>query len=227
MRALLLRSAVVIGLLSACAAQFPQFPPCKFTDDSAVEHKEAIAIRHISITESSGVFVATAFIPDGDGGLPGALFSHSSIHGTEADANLASFGWALAEAGVDVIVIDGTIQWQRPNDESMRDPHLLACAGRWLLIHARPDPQRLLFVGTMGRWGGGDTPLCLEGRPCFAPTGSIIGPGDTGPAEWTNTDRMLTSQGQLDFAHWAQIHLKLNRINPEWLAAVSRQADSQ
>lgn len=227
MRALLLRSAVVIGLLSTCAAQFPQFPPCRFTDNTTVEHKEAIAIRHISITESSGVFAATAFIPDGDGGLPGALFSHSSIHGSETDADLAAFGWALAKAGVAVIVIDGTIQWQRPNDESVRDPHLLACAGRWLLIHARPDPERLLFVGTGGRWGGGDTPLCLEGSPCFQPTGSIIGLGETGPAEWTNTDQMLTSQGQLHYAQWAQRHLKLNEIRPEWLAGVSRQHDSQ
>jgi len=83
------------------------------------------------------VFAATAFIPDGDGELPGALFSHSSIHGSGTDANLTSFAWALAKAGVAAIVIDRTIQWQSPINESVPDPHLLACAGRWLVIHAR------------------------------------------------------------------------------------------
>jgi hypothetical protein len=231
MRALLLRSAVVIGLLSTCMAQFPPFPPCRFTDTSTVEHKESIAIHRISITESSGVFAATAFIPDGDGELPGALFSHSSIHGGETDANLASFAWALAKAGAAAIVIDGTIQWQSPINESVPDPHMLACAGRWLVIHARLVPVRserwrAVFVGTLGRWGGGNTPFCREGQPCFR-SSCILGLGTVGPAEWTNTDRILTSRGQLDLARWVQTHLNLNEIKPEWLAAISQQPGSQ
>ncbi len=215
-------------------AQFRPFPPCRFTDTSTVEHKESIAIHRISITESSGVFGATAFIPDGDGELPGALFSHSSIHGSETDANLTSFAWALAKAGAAAIVIDGTIRWQSPINESVPDPHLLACAGRWLVIQARlvPVPERserwrAVFVGTLGHWGGGDTPFCREGQPCFR-SSCIVGMGAAGPAEWTTTNRMLTSQGQLYFARWVQRHLNLNEIKPEWLAAaISPQPESQ
>ena len=82
----------------------------------------------MTITEPSGSFDVTVFLPDADS-RKGALFSHSSIHGNKGNTNLLKFAWALAGAGVAVLVLDGTIEWQIPIDFSIRDPHLLACAG--------------------------------------------------------------------------------------------------
>jgi len=99
----------------------------------------------------------------------------------------------------------------------------MACAGQWILLHAKLDRHRLLNVGTFGDWGGGDTPLCQLGeRPCFKPN-LYIGLGQTSAVEAANTDGMLTVDGQLTRAQWAQRHLRLPEIRPEWLVGVSKE----
>jgi len=91
---------VLVALLSTCAAQFRA---CKFSDATTVDHIEGITVQRLTITEPSGFFGATVFLPDADS-RKGALFSHSSIHGNEANTNLLKFAWALARAGVAVLV---------------------------------------------------------------------------------------------------------------------------
>jgi hypothetical protein len=166
-------------------------------------------VRRVGIVEDGGEIRATILIPDSNVPLPGALMSHSSIHGPKSSADLLRFAWALARSGAAVIVLNGTLEW---------DPHLMACAGQWLLLNTRLDRHRLLVAGTRGRWGGGDTPLCMPGeKPCFVAKGGI-GFGETrGVVESANTDRMLTVEGRLEMAQWAQEHLKLRQIKPEWL----------
>lgn len=215
---------MVFGLGSTCAADFK---PCKFTDASTISRKGGITVRRVGVVEDSGETGGTVLIPDSDVPLPGALISHSSIHGPTSTADLVRFGWALARAGAAVIVLDGTLEWNPPSDESVREPHLMACAGQWLLLNTKLDRHRLLIVGTQGRWGGGDTPLCQPGeKPCFVPTGAV-GLGETwGVAESANTDQMLTAEGRLEEAQWAQRHLRLRQVKPEWLATVSENQDA-
>ena len=171
---------VFFALFSTCVAQFR---PCKFSDATTADHIEGISVQRLTITDPSGSFGATVFLPDADNGK-GALFSHSSIHGDEANTNLLKFAWALARAGVAVFVFDGTIEWQIPSDASIRDPHLMACAGQWLTLTAHlsnySDHSHLL-VGTLG---GGSCEL--GERPCFS-FQSWLNFGQTGPAEYQNT----------------------------------------
>ena len=219
MNRLIVLGLTVFGLVSNCVADFK---PCKFTDKSTVGHREGISVRRVGIIENGGEIEATILIPDGDTPLPGALISHSSIHGPTSSADLLRFAWALARAGAAVIVLHGTLEWDPPNNESVRDPHLMACAGQSLMLNTTLDRHRLLLAGTNGGWGGGDTPLCMvREQPCFAPT-SEIGFGETwGVAESANTDKMLTIEGQLQIARWARKHLQLSEIKPEWLTALS------
>lgn len=211
---------VFLALLATCAAQFR---PCKFSDTATVDHIEGIVVQRLTITELSGSFGATAFLPDSDSNRRGALFSHSAIHGNEANANLLKFALALARAGVAIILLDGAIEWLIPNDNSIRDPHLMACAGQWLTLAAHLDNDTSfshLLVGTQGRWGGGDTPICQLGeRPCFHPQ-NWIGLGQTGMAESGNTNQMLTVEGVQLHAEWARRHLNLKEIRPEWLVGI-------
>jgi hypothetical protein len=86
------------------------------------ERSEGIAISRVSWIEPSGEVGASVFIPDSSDSLPGIVFSHSAIHGAAANADLLGFAWALARAGATSIVLDGAIEWQTPNDESIRDP---------------------------------------------------------------------------------------------------------
>jgi hypothetical protein len=200
-------------LLSTCAAQFR---PCKLSDATTVDHIEGISVQRLTITEPYGSFGATSFLPDADS-RKGALFSHSSIHGDEANANLLKFAWALARAGVAVLVLDGAIEWRIPSDSSIRDPHLLACAGHWLMLTAHLSNYRDHSHLLVGTFGGG--PCQLDERPCFNPQ-SWLNFGQTGPAEYENTNEMLTVGGAKHLAEFARTHLKLTQIKPEWLAGI-------
>jgi hypothetical protein len=201
-------------LLSTCAAQFR---PCRFVEASTIGSSEGITIRRVGLIEPTGEVEATVFIPDSDALLPAILFSHAAIHGATSNTDLRRFALALARAGAASIVLDGTIEWQTPNDESGRAPHLLACAGQWLLLHAKLDRHRLAHAGPRGGWGGGETPFCQEGEsPCWQP-GPWLNFGLTGAAEFHNTEDMLTLQGQLRMARFAQEQLKLKEIKREWL----------
>jgi hypothetical protein len=211
---LTLLGITTLALLSTCAAQFR---PCRFAEASAARSSEGITILRVGLIEPAGELEATVFVRDSDAPLPGIIFSHAAIHGATGNADLRRFALALARAGAASIVLDGTIEWQTPNDESARAPHLMACAGQWLLLHANLDRRRLAAAGPQGGWGGGETPFCQEGEsPCWR-AGLWLNFGQTSAAEFQNTEDMLTLQGQLRMARFAQRHLQLKEISPEWL----------
>jgi hypothetical protein len=217
MNRLVTLAVAMFGLVSTCAAQFH---PCQFTEPSGTERKESVSISRVSLIEPNGeIHYADTFIPDSTDLLPGIVFSHSAIHGPNNNADMHQFALALARAGAASVVLEGVLEWQIPNDESVRDPHLMACAGQWLLLHAKLDRRRLAVAGAMGRWGGGDTPWCQLGEsPCFHGNALWLNFGQTTPAESHNTDAMLTFQGRLRMAQFAQEHLKLKAINPRWVS---------
>ena len=143
MRQWIMCCLVAYTLLSTCAAQFR---PCKFTTLSTIDHSAGIETLRVSVIEQNGIVGASVFIPDSQEPIPGIIFSHSKIHGANKDADLLRFAWALAQAGAASIVLDGVLQRQTPNDESKPPPHLMACAGQWLILHAKLDSSRLALL---------------------------------------------------------------------------------
>jgi len=205
---------VVLALASVCSAEFV---PCKTISGSAVEQYGEVTIQRIRFLEPAEEVDATVLLPNSDVPVPGIVFSHSAILGTNGSVDLRQFAWALARAGAASIILDGTIDWQVPNDDSARAPHLMACAGQWLLLHAKLDLHRLAHAGPTRHWGGNDAPFCLPGEvPCWQP-GPWLNFGLTSPAELHNTERMLTHEGQLSMAQFAERTLHLKEVNPEWL----------
>ncbi len=212
----LLVSILSIAFASVCAAQIASFPPCRAAESLTVGYKDGITIQRVAVVEPAGKTSATVLIPGSDAPLPAIVFSHSEILGQNEKVDLRQFAWPLARAGAASIVLDGTIDWRTPNDDSERSPHLMACAGQWLLLHAKLDPRRLARAGPAGHWGGGDTPFCLPGEvPCWHPA-LWLNFGQTSPAEFHNTERMLTPEGQLSLAQFAQRNLRLKEVRPEW-----------
>jgi hypothetical protein len=164
---------------------------------------------------------ATVFIPDGSEPLPGIVFSHSAIHSPSNNTDLLRFAWALARAGAASIVLDGAIDWQSPNDDSIRPPEFQFCAGQWLFQHANLVLTRTADAGNhkVG-WIDNDVTSCgleLSGKARCWPGGMWLDFGQTGQAESRNTDEMLTLGGQLRMAQFAQRHLKLKEVEPVWL----------
>jgi hypothetical protein len=177
--------------------------------------------------EGSGKIGATVFIPDGNEPLPSIVFSHSAIHGPNNDADLLRFALALARAGAASIVLDGVINWQSgPNDDSIRPPEFQFCAGQWLFENLSLDLTRTAEAGTQ-KLGWIDNEVSRRGversgkARCW-PGGVWLDFGQTGQAESRNTDEMLTLKGQIFMAQFAQRHLKLKDINPEWLTETAQ-----
>jgi len=215
---------VTLSLLSTSVAQ--RLHPCKFDNASLIGHSDGVTFQRVAVIEKNKKVGASVFIPDGDEPLPGIVFSHSAIHGPSNDTDLLRFAWALARAGAASIVLDGTIDWQSPNDQSIRPPEFQFCAGQWLLHHLNIDLTRIADAGNRKvGWIDNDVSPCaldLSGKARCWPGGPWLNFGQTGEAESRNTDGMLTLEGQLSVAHFAQRNLKLKEVKPEWLTDTTR-----
>jgi len=208
-----LRFAVAFfAVASTCVAQFA---PCKVSKPSTLDRRDRITELGLSFLEPSGPQKAHAFVPDSDTPIPGIVFSHSSIHNANTRVDLVRFARGLALAGATSIILDGTIEWETPNNDSKQAYHLTACAGNWLLQNVDLDRQRLAHAGP-GAWVGSGGYYCLEGEsPCYHVRAGLLF-GLTPEGEFRNTEAMLTSQGRLQMARWMQRELDLKEINPEW-----------
>ena len=212
MRCYLRSTVAFFALASMCAAQFA---PCKVSKPSTVDHRDAITELRLSFLEPSGPQEAHALVPDSDAPVPGIVFSHSVIDAVNTHVDLLRFARGLALAGAASIVLDGTIEWETPNNNSKQAYHLTACAGNWLLQNADLDRQRLANAGP-GAWVGSGGYYCLKGEwHCYHIHAGLLF-GLTPEGEFRNTEAMLTSQGRLQMARWMQRELNLKEINPEW-----------
>lgn len=109
------------------------------------------------------------------------------------------------------------------NDNNERAPHLMSCAGQWLLRYGNLDPQRLVWAGPHFHSGGDDTPWCLPGEtPCWH-SSAWLNHGQSSAAEWINTDRMLTAKGQYQLAEHVGHWVKLWTLKPEWFTLSGSQ----
>jgi len=220
--------AALAFTLGACALaqDIQNFVPCKFGQSTSVGISNGIEVRRVAITDNQKEYAATVFLPASDKPTPGMVFSHSAMKGIEGSTDLLRFAYALARAGAASILLDGTMSWNQPTDnssENRRSPHLLACAGQWLLLNASIDRDRIAHAGYHGEWGGGTTPGCMPGEvPCWN-LGTWLNFGESPDHETGNTKLMLTRAGQIEFANFARRHLGLAVIRPEWLDEPVRQ----
>jgi hypothetical protein len=219
MRRVLPTCVAVLTLLSICAAQ--TLHPCSFAGTTVVGHSENITIERTAIIEKKGTVEATVFIPSGEQPVPGIIFTHSAIHGRESTADLRRFALALSHAGAAFIVLDGTIEWQWPNDDSIRPTEFQFCAGLWLMRNVNLDLTREGEAGTSKSVKVGhtpeDMPHCGEPARCWRGT-AWAGFGQISQVESRNTDQMLTPEGQIQMAKFFQKELGLKPIDPQWLA---------
>ena len=200
----------LVFLTTVSIAQIAQFPPCKFAEATTVGSSDGITVSRVKIVEASGPVGATVLIPRAERPIPGMLLTHSAIDGPDSHADLLHFAQAMARAGAASIVLDGDLNWKQGTENNARTPHLMSCAGQWLLEYANLDPRRLVLAGPPGRWGGGDTPTCMPGEtPCWNPIGLLhfgMSP--------SLTNKMLTTEGQYELARVVARWVKLGALQP-------------
>jgi hypothetical protein len=218
----ILSFSVLLCALVTCSAQTP--PPCKTGGSSVIEHRNGVTVQHVSFTDVSNKrpveVSAHVFIPDGSEAVAGVAMTFAAIQSWDTRTDLLPFAWTLARAGAASIVLDRAIQWEPLDDEANLAPSVMYCASRWLLSHANLDRNRL---ATAGLYGWGDDCDYSTSRCCTSHYG--MGFGQTGRAEYQNTEQMMTLKGQLRMAVEAQKQLHLSRINPEWLSSYKDDDD--
>jgi hypothetical protein len=203
---------LVIALVSvSCVAQ--SVPTCKADAASTIDDRDGVTARVVSFQGSSGKLTAHVFVPDTTEPVPGIAFSHSSIQYADSLTDLLPFARAMARAGAASIMIDGTINWRTPNDDSKRPWQEVRCAAQWLTANANLDGQRLAFGGPITE---NREPFCGP-ETCGGQAWFYFNFGSTSvPHGISVTELMKTPQGQLKLTKLPEgFHLKPVKL--EWL----------
>jgi hypothetical protein len=212
-------STTALLVVTLCGTVWAEFQPCKFSEPVSIGSADSIRVQRLDIAANDEKSYTTVFLPNDADPVPGVVVTRSEIEGPDRKVDLLRYALAMARAGAAVIVLDGAINWITPTDNP-ESPHLAACAGQWLLLHARLDRTRLAVAGPLLHWGGGETPHCMKGElPCWLPM-LWMNFGQTSSAEFGNTEQMLRDGG-LSMARFGQRILKLRPIRPGWFSSAT------
>lgn len=193
-------------------------PTCTASLAVTIDDREGVTVKTVSFHGPRGPLSAYVFVPDTEEPVAGIAFSQSAIQYADSRTDLRPFARALALAGAASIMLDGTIDWHTPNDDSKRPMSELACAANWLLANAKLDLDRLAIGGPL-RVGGliKDEPFCPvpDKQPCGNPW-FYINFGWASPREILYTEKMKTPQGQLWMTRLPK-DFYLKDVKLEWL----------
>ena len=159
MRCLFSSFVIVLAIISSGAQTIPT---CKAGAASTIDDRDGVTVSVISFQGPFGPQTAHVFVPDTAEPVAGIAFSHSSIQYADSLTDLLPFARAMARAGAASIMIDGTIDWRTPNDDSKRPWEEVSCAAQWLTANANLDRQRLALGGPITEGGDPFCPLLGE-----------------------------------------------------------------
>lgn len=78
---------------------------------------------------------------------PPILFSHSEVTIADTRTDLRPMAVRLAKHGASVLVLERAILWEPRDDVANREPSLVDCASKWLLVQPRMDVMHAVYVG--------------------------------------------------------------------------------
>lgn len=215
MRRLFSPFVFTVALVSIpCLAQY--FPTCNPGPASTVEDRDGVTTEVVSFQGTFGKLTAHVFLPDTAEPVAGIAFSHSSIQYADSRTDLLPFARAMGRAGAASIMIDGTIDWRTPNDDSKRPWAAMRCAALWLAANANLDRKRLALGGPVTEMLEPFCPVLGE-ETCVGTAWFNFNFGSTTvPHGISITDMMRTPQGLLRLAEMPEgFHLKPVKL--EWL----------
>ena len=187
-----------------------------------------VDIQRVAVIEPNSEVKATVFIPDGSEPLPGTVFSPPSDPRCQQQCiDFTCFAWALVERERPLSFLMERLIGSHPMTNPFVHLNLGFCAGQWLLQHVNIDLTRAADAGNhkLG-WIENDVSPCgvevESGKARCWPGGLWLGFGQTCLPESRNTDSLLTLEGEVWMAQFAQKHLKLKEVKPEWLTETTQ-----
>jgi hypothetical protein len=144
-----MKASVVLAVLVIFTSSGSAQLVCRQAKSQIVEHRLGFTIQNVSLPSPSGPAHATAVIPDsGKAGDP-AVFSFSTLLGSEPyrAVDMMPLAIELAKRGHATIVIERKLTWPdiAPSVGTMQPTEL--CAEQWLSTHAAVQPNHWRFVG--------------------------------------------------------------------------------
>jgi len=210
--------SITLLLLSVgpCIAQSDE--PCAPGPATTISDRDGVTAKALTFAGSSGKFSAYVFLPDTAKPVPGIAFSHSAIQYSDSRTNLLPFARALARAGAASIVLDGTVDWHTPNDDSKRPWRQVRCELQWLIANANLDLESLAIGGPIVLNADSYEPVCpaTSGRPCYEPW-IYVNFGWNSPVELRTTEWMKTPRGQLQMTPLVTGSFHLQDVQLSWL----------
>jgi hypothetical protein len=149
-RGLGLLTAIGVMCFVAVAQDVADHPRASASSDDQLSDK--LTVQTIKLSIPFGVVNAYAYIPQAGQRLPGIVFSHSTVRYSDSTADLLPLAKDLAREGAAVIVVDGTMLWPPPDQNTNRERGDFAIAAlSWMLKHTNVDPGRVAYAGPQFR----------------------------------------------------------------------------
>src|SRR5262249_34339993 len=125
---------------------------------------------------------------------------------------------ALARAGAASIMLDGTIDWRTPNDDSKRRWNQVRCEMQWLIANASLNLESLAIGGPISWNADSYSPVCPPRvqKLCYEPW-IYVNFGWNSPIEVRTTEWMKTPQGQLKMTPLVTGSFHLKDVQLSWL----------
>jgi hypothetical protein len=144
-RSLALLAAISVICFGAVAQDLADHPRASA---SSSQSSDKLTVQTIKLSTPSGMVNAYTYIPQADQRLPGIVFSHSTVRYSDSTADLLPLARDLARDGAAVIVVDGTMLWPPPDQNTNRERGDFAIAAlSWMLKHTNIDPRRVAYLG--------------------------------------------------------------------------------
>ena len=144
-----MKTALLSIALLALPASVVGQSVCQQVTSQVVEHRLGFTIRSVTLRSAHGLVRATASIPDASKPSHAAVFSFSTLVGSEPQQSVDMMPLAteLTKQGWSTIVIERKLTWPDvdPSVGTMRAD--VMCAEQWLSKHAMVTPSDWIFVG--------------------------------------------------------------------------------
>ena len=136
-----------ISLLCLISAGQDQANVATKVTPSAPEY-DSIRVKTITLSTPAGNAPARVYVPKANRLLPGVVFSHSQVQGTDGRTDLLPLAMRIARSGIAVIVVERALVWPATAPDVNHEGGALTIAAlHWLLTHENVDSKRCAYVG--------------------------------------------------------------------------------
>jgi hypothetical protein len=144
-----MNSLISVAALLAFTVSGTAQTACRQATARVLEHHPGFTIYYVSLPAPSGSVKAKALIPDTSEPGDPAVFSLSTLLGSQTgkSVDIIPLAMELARHGEPAIVVERTLTWPKIERTVGTMQGAVTCAEQWLAKHAAVRPNHWRFIG--------------------------------------------------------------------------------